>query len=186
MIKPNTCDPCRSRRRYVTARSKAELAGGQVTNLGRRRFVRVGDCRMRVRTAGALTAVLGAVVALAGCTSTSATNPRTSPPPPIRNVPRVSFVRPPPAGCPGSEVAVSGTVEWVTLGLPGCALLWTDDRQTLSLVGPLADQRRRNAAAHRGPVSQRVQVSGYVPAAVASACGGALSLSVTQVSLVSR
>jgi hypothetical protein len=140
--------------------------------------------------AGAAAALV--LAGLAGCGSGSSTPPpsRGSPtgPPssaPGGAAPTVSVVPQPADGKAGPVVAVEGTVRWVVPGLPNCAELTTSHQppQELSLVGATADQLRHAAEAGRGQTRAQVRITGYVPPAAATVCGG-LSFSVTQVSPV--
>src|SRR5436305_1580449 len=125
------------------------------------------------------------------CTTTSAPTSepgRTgSPPPSTSSPPTVTEVPQPAAGQTGPALAVTGTAYWVAIGYPGCAMLHTTHGQVLELVdaphsprGPVVQQRQQAAAAGHAPTRQAVQVIGYVPAGVVSACGAAMSLSVEQ------
>ena len=133
-------------------------------------------------------AAIALAVVVGGCTTdaTSATAPpnRTRPDSTaLRDVPSATVVPLPVGGRAGPVLSVTGVVSWAVLGRPGCAFLRTDHRQLLSLVGPVADELRHDVAAGKTVTSQPVRVAGYVPAAVATACGGdALTFRALQVS----
>jgi len=111
------------------------------------------------------------------------TAPTTAPP---GGVPIVAVVTQPATGQAGPVVAVDGTAMWVVPGHPGCAQLRTRHQppQILSLVGDTADRQRHIAEAGLGPAAAHVRITGYVPPAAATVCGG-LTFSVLQVHLAS-
>lgn len=156
--------------------------------------------RTRRRTTTWAAAVLvGAAAALtllglAGCSGSSAAPPSrgspTAPPSssaPGASAPIVSVVPQPAGSGAGPVVAVEGTVRWVVPGLPNCAQFTTAHTppQELTLVGPTADQFRHTAEAGHGQSIQQVRLTGYVPPAAATVCGG-LSFRVNQVSPMTR
>lgn len=120
------------------------------------------------------------------CTATGTTGPPPTPAPTSEPA-TVTEVPQPAAGRTGPLLTVTGTVDWTTLGHPGCATLRTAHGQVLELVdaagsrGPVIHQRQQGAAAGHGPTRQTERVVGYVPAGVVSSCGGAMSFSVEQV-----
>jgi hypothetical protein len=169
-----------------------------VSRRGRRQGHRRGqhrraprDRRPGARLAGGLVllAAVAAVATLAtACTTASRPALTSGSPPSTGPAATVTEVPQPAAGHNGPVLTVNGTVYWVATGYPGCAMLHTPHGQVLELVdaahsprGPVIHQRQQAAAAGHGPARQAVQVVGFVPAGVVSACGGAMSFSVEQV-----
>jgi hypothetical protein len=147
--------------------------------------------RHRRDLASSLAAVAAVAAIVTGCTATSSAGSGTGPSraigPPSPPAPTVTAIVQPSGGRAGPEVTVTGTAYWVQAGHPGCSMLdiqHSGHHQIVELVGPPVAPRKQAAQRGETPATQAVTVTGFVPAATASACGDAMAFTVTKVTPV--